>query len=235
MIRISNISRSSVRVARVAAAIFAVAVVAPQRAAAQTPPSSSSGLSTGDIAMRAKAKADSARLPYTKADIDFMAGMIGHHTQAITMCNMAPTHGASAAVGRLCERIINAQGDEITLMSNWLRDRNQAVPDGHTMPGMAMDMPGMDHEMLMPGMLTKAQMAELDSARNTDFDRKFLTFMLQHHRGATQMVRTLFETYGAAQDETIFKFANDVNVDQSTEIARMQIMLLVVPPEKKAP
>jgi uncharacterized protein (DUF305 family) len=84
------------------------------------------------------------------------------------------------------------------------------------------------HEMLMPGMLTAAQMKELDAARGSEFDRLFLTFMIQHHSGALSMVKDLFGSYGAAQDELVFKFANDVNVDQTTEIARMRKMLAAV-------
>ncbi|HMS02604.1 MAG TPA: DUF305 domain-containing protein, partial [Gemmatimonadaceae bacterium] len=57
-------------------------------------------------------------------------------------------------------------------------------------------------------------------------DRLFLTFMIAHHRGAVTMVRDLFTSAGAGQDETIFKFANDVEVDQSTEIKRMLSMML---------
>jgi uncharacterized protein (DUF305 family) len=91
-----------------------------------------------------------------------------------------------------------------------------------------MMMDGMEHEMLMPGMLTEAQMKELDAARGPEFDRKFLTFMIQHHRGAVSMVKDLFGTYGAGQDETVFKFASDVNVDQTTEIARMEKMLAAI-------
>jgi uncharacterized protein (DUF305 family) len=86
----------------------------------------------------------------------------------------------------------------------------------------------MQHDMLMPGMLTEAQMKELDAARGEEFDRLFLTYMIQHHRGAVTMVQQLFGTAGAAQDEIVFKFANDVNVDQSTEIARMQKMLVAL-------
>jgi uncharacterized protein (DUF305 family) len=86
-------------------------------------------------------------------------------------------------------------------------------------------MGGMEHEMLMPGMLTDEQMAQLDQARGAEFDRLFLQRMIQHHRGAVSMVQDLFGSYGAAQDETVFKFASDVNVDQSTEITRMQKML----------
>ena len=83
----------------------------------------------------------------------------------------------------------------------------------------------MEHEMLMPGMLTEEQMHQLDQARGAEFDRLFLTFMIQHHKGAVSMVKDLFGSYGAAQDETVFKFATDVSVDQSTEIARMEKML----------
>jgi uncharacterized protein (DUF305 family) len=91
--------------------------------------------------------------------------------------------------------------------------------------GMKMTMNGMEHTMLMPGMLTEEQMKQLDAARGPEFDRLFLTDMIQHHSGAVSMVRDLFASYGAGQDELVFKFASDVNVDQTTEIARMEKML----------
>jgi uncharacterized protein (DUF305 family) len=177
----------------------------------------------------ARARADSARHPYTQADVDFMSHMIGHHAQAIVMSGWAPTHGAGPSVRILAERIINAQQDEIASMQRWLRNRRQPVPEARPM-GMKMKMNGVEHEMLMPGMLTEAQMKELDHARGAEFDRLFLTYMIQHHRGAVSMVKDLLGTYGAAQDETVFKFANDVSVDQSTEIARMERMLAAMPP-----
>ena len=93
-------------------------------------------------------------------------------------------------------------------------------------PGLMMN--GVEHVMLMPGMLTEAQMKQLDQARGAEFDRLFLTFMIQHHLGAVSMVKDLFGSYGAGQDETVFKFASDVNADQSTEIDRMEKMLLAV-------
>ena len=179
----------------------------------------------------AKARSDSARYPYTEADIHFMSGMIAHHAQAIVMSRWAPTHGASAQLRTLAARIINAQQDEIVLMQRWLRNRRLPVPEPRA-SGMPMAMSGehdmMMHDMLMPGMLTDAQMKELDAARGEEFDTLFLTYMIQHHRGAVQMVRELFGSSGAAQDEVVFKFANDVNVDQSTEIARMQRMLVAL-------
>lgn len=229
------------------------------------------------VAGEAKASADSARYPYTAADVHFMSAMIGHHAQAIVMANLAPTHGASPAVRRLADRIINAQQDEIATMQGWLRDRRQPVPEARPMGAMQMD--GMKHEMsndmkhdsshamahpmahdmahdvahdtkqparvdtaqasshamLMPGMLTDAQMHQLEQASGAEFDRLFLTYMIQHHRGATSMVQTLFGTYGAAQDEVVFKFASDVNVDQTTEIARMEQMLAALPSAPRTP
>lgn len=194
----------------------------------------------GDAGAIVRARADSLRYPWVTADVDFMSGMIHHHAQAITISRWAPSHGASASVQRLTARIINAQTDEITIMQTWLKDRRQTVPmvdslgnvtmagaahdmaamAGHDMGGMAMG------QMSMPGMLTDAQLKELNTARGAEFDRLFLTYMIQHHRGAVSMVKTLFSAQGAGQDETVFKFANDVEVDQSTEIKRMFTMML---------
>jgi uncharacterized protein (DUF305 family) len=181
-----------------------------------------------------KARADSARYPYTSADVQFMSGMIHHHAQAVAMSRWAPTHGAGSSLRILAERITNAQQDEIVLMQQWLRDRRQTVPEASA-TGMKMRMNGMEHEMLMPGMLTADQMRQLDQARGTEFDRLFLTFMIQHHRGAVSMVKGLFDTQGAAQDEAVFKFATDVNVDQTTEVARMERMLTALVQQTVAP
>ena len=160
-----------------------------------------------------------SRYPSTEADVRFMSAMIGHHTQALTMAGLAPTHGASPSVRRLAERIISGQQDEIATMQQWLRDRGRPVPQGSHM----------GHGHLMPGMLTDAQMKELAEARGPEFDRRFLASMIQHHRGAVAMVKELFGTQGAARDQTVFKFANDVGVDQTTEIARMELMLSALP------
>jgi len=164
------------------------------------------------------------RLPYSDADIEFMSGMIPHHAQAVIMAGWAASHGARGDVAILCERIVVGQRDEIEAMQTWLRDRGQPVPDAMSTKHV-MKMNGMEHEMLMPGMLTDEEMAALDRARGPEFDRLFLTGMIKHHQGAIDMVEQLFKAYGAAQDETVFKFASDVYADQSTEISRMTEML----------
>ena len=165
--------------------------------------------------------------PYVEADVQFMAGMIPHHAQAVLIAGWAPSHGARPDLKILCERIIVAQRDEIAMMQSWLRDRGQKVPDA-TNTKMHMSMNGMEHDMLMPGMLTDEQLAELDKARGEAFDRLFLNAMIRHHQGAITMVEQLFASYGAAQDDVIFRFASDVVADQSTEIERMQKMLATV-------
>lgn len=162
--------------------------------------------------------------PVSEADVRFMSGMIPHHAQAVLMAGWAPSHGARSAVRILCERIVVAQRDEIGLMRDWLRVRGQSVPDPDA-THMKTVVNGVEEEMLMPGMLTPEQLAELDSARGPDFDRLFLEYMIGHHEGAITMVDDLFESYGAAQDEIVFKFASDVYADQTSEIDRMWTML----------
>ncbi len=168
------------------------------------------------------------QFPYSDADVEFMAGMIPHHAQAVIMAGWAPTHGARKDVAILCERIVVGQRDEIATMQQWLSDRGQKVPNA-TSTRHKMKMNGVEHEMLMPGMMSDEQMAALDKASGPEFDRLFLEGMIRHHQGAIDMVDKLFKSYGAAQDEVIYRFASDVYADQSTEIARMQKMLGDVP------
>lgn len=78
---------------------------------------------------------------------------------------------------------------------------------------------------LMPGMLTPQQMEALRQAKGAEFDRLFLTGMIQHHGGALAMVKDLFDTAGAGQDAELFNFATDVDTGQRAEIRIMQGML----------
>jgi uncharacterized protein (DUF305 family) len=184
----------------------------------------SSGCATARSAGSHVAPSGPEPLTYVEADVDFMTGMIPHHAQAVVMAGWAPSHGARGDVAILCERIVVGQRDEIATMQSWLQDRGRPVPDA-TSTHHWMKMDGVEHDMLMPGMLTEEEMAELDRARGMQFDRLFLAGMIKHHQGAVQMVDALFNSYGAAQDETVFKFASDVYADQSIEIDRMNEML----------
>ena len=110
------------------------------------------------------------------------------------------------------------------MMQNWLRDRGQPVPATDA-KALHMVMNGMEHDMLMPGMLNDDELKQLDNARGTNWDRLFLQDMIKHHGGAVTMVDELLHSPGSAQDETVFRFSTDVYADQTTEIARMTQML----------
>jgi len=229
------------RAAVLAAALGTAACSGAARPAPEAP-QPGGGLSHAEIEALYRARMDSARMRFSEADVRFMTGMIAHHAQALVMAGMAETHGASPAIQTLAARIINAQKDEIDRMQQWLRDRGQPVPEVH-IEGTAMTVrfsghgghAGHDTHLHMPGMLTEEQIRELDAARGAEFDRLFLTYMIQHHRGAVTMVHELFATDGALQDEDVFRLASDVQVDQITEIARMEEMLAALAAEGGAP
>jgi len=179
------------------------------------------------IAVRLSAQnATTAGQGYTQADVDFMQGMIMHHAQAVVMSDWAPTHGARADLQILCKRIALSQRDEITVMRRWLIDRGQPAPDPLQMPGMVMG----DEKMLMPGMLTPEEMKQLDAARDTTFDRLYLTGMIKHHQGALSMVATMFARPGGGQQSELFGLATDIDAGQRVEIARMQAILNTLTP-----
>ncbi len=151
---------------------------------------------------------------YTQADVEFMKGMISHHAQALDMTVLIADRSNDRQLALLGERITVSQKSEIGLMQDWLRRREQAVPEvgGH-------------HHHMMPGMLTQQQMDTLAAASGGTFYKLFLEYMIQHHEGALTMVADLFGQDGAAQDTEVFRFASDVDVDQRMEITRMRQML----------
>lgn len=169
------------------------------------------------------------------ADIAFMQGMIHHHAQALEMTALLYTRSADPAMKLLAKRIDVSQTDEIGMMRRWLLARGAEAPDplgasaaGHAMPGMdgmdGMDMGGAP-TMMMPGMLTAAQMKALAAAKGPAFDKLFLEGMIQHHGGALVMVAELLKAPGAVQDADIGDFASHVDADQRMEIIRMSAML----------
>ena len=182
----------------------------------------------------------------SQADVEFMQGMIVHHAQAVEMTALIPSHTENKDVRSLGARISSSQSDEIKFMQRWLATRGEPIAAPMPgMPGMKMpetkepdgsqsDSPHPDQEMaLMPGMLTPEQMEALRKAKGAEFDRLFLTGMIQHHEGALTMVKDLFDTPGAGQDADVFNFATDADNTQRAEIRIMQSMLQKISHEKK--
>ncbi len=161
--------------------------------------------------------------PRSQADVEFMQGMIMHHAQAVEMTALIPSHTENKELRSLGARISSSQTDEIKFMQRWLAARGEPV--SMAMPGM----PDMDKSgtpmALMPGMLSPQQMDALRKAKGAEFDRLFLTGMIQHHNGALIMVKDLFDTAGAGQDADVFEFATDADNTQRAEIKIMQSML----------
>jgi uncharacterized protein (DUF305 family) len=151
---------------------------------------------------------------YTEADVRFMQGMIAHHAQAIYMSRLAAAHGATPRVQKFANKIDQSQQAEIRLMQEWLRANKQTAPDTSAW-----------RHMSMPGMLTEQQLSQLEAAKAGEFDRQFLTLMIQHHQGALKMVQDLYATPRAAQDVDVSVFANDVETVQTAEIGTMQQLL----------
>lgn len=166
--------------------------------------------------------------PDSAKDTQFMQGMIMHHAQAVEMVELMAAGTENRELLLLGSRISQSQSDEMGFMTRWLRTRGKpiSVPTDSL---SLMDMPGMNHsmnhEMMMPGMLSKKQMADLKKAKGPEFDRLFLTGMIQHHAGALGMVKEMFDTAGAGQDAELFNFATDVDSGQRAEIRIMQNML----------
>ena len=168
--------------------------------------------------------------PGSPSDVQFMQAMIMHHAQAVEMTALIESHTENKDLRSLGARISSSQSDEIKFMQRWLATRGEPISP------MMPEMPGMDmssHSMLMPGMLTAKQMEALKKAKGEEFDRLFLTGMIQHHNGALIMVKDLFDTAGAGQDAELFNFATDVDSGQRAEIRIMQTMLGEKPQEEK--
>jgi uncharacterized protein (DUF305 family) len=165
--------------------------------------------------------------PASPKNVEFMQGMIMHHAQAVEMTALIDSHTENKDLHLLGARISHSQSEEIKFMQRWLEVRGK--PTTMPTPKMAaMDMPGMDmskEQMLMPGMLTAKQMEALRNAKGKEFDRLFLTGMIQHHGGALIMVKDLFDTAGAGQDAELFNFTTDIDSGQRAEIRIMQSML----------
>ena len=169
-----------------------------------------------------------AKLPPGSAkDVEFMQGMIMHHAQAVEMVALIEERTRNKQVRTLGARIGNSQADEMKFMQRWLEIRG--MPTEHKMAGPG----GHDHHgghgeakpHIMPGMLSPEQMEALRKSKGAEFDRLFLTGMIQHHEGALTMVKELFEAAGAGQDAELFNFASDVDSGQRAEIKSMKTLL----------
>jgi len=170
---------------------------------------------------------DIAITRYSPDDVRFMQDMIPHHHQAIEMAALVEGRTNRPELIDVAGRINASQGDEIAFMQQWLRERGESMPDP-----TADDAMHTSHKMA--GMATPEQMAELEAAAGTDFDRLFLELMIAHHDGAVTMVENLLEQPGSAYDPVLFEFTTDVTNDQTAEIERMNALLVGLSSDPRA-
>ncbi len=195
----------------VAFAILSLLAGASSIASAQAGGHSMHNMNAPEIVIPAGAR-------YTKADVEFMQGMIAHHAQAIVMSRLAEANGANPQVLKLSRKIDQSQVPEIQIMQEWLRRYKQFAPDTSSWQHMS-----------MTGMLTTEQLKELEVSKGVAFDRAFLKYMIMHHEGALKMVDDLFASPLAGQEVDVSVFANDVVTAQTAEIGIMRRLLAQLP------
>jgi len=86
----------------------------------------------------------------------------------------------------------------------------------------------------MIGMATPEQMTQLTESKSTDFDRLFLTLMIDHHDGAIKMVEELRDQPGSTYDPILNEFVSDITNDQAVEIERMNALLIGLSSDPRA-
>lgn len=150
------------------------------------------------------------------ADYTFVQQMIPHHEQAMEMAKLAQGRTSNPEVLDLAKKIEAAQGPEIKTLEGWLDD----MPD---------DMGGMDHGDMgdgsggaMSGMMDADEMKDLMGASGANWDRMFLTMMIEHHEGAIDMAQVQVD---AGKNPDTVAMANKIISDQKAEITRMQQLL----------
>lgn len=153
--------------------------------------------------------------PYTMHEVHFVQHMMVHHGQALVMTALVDDRASDGRIDNLARRIDVTQVAEIDQMAQWLRIRGESVPDHRDSSG---------HES-MPGIVSHADLERLEAAEGATFDRLFLELMIEHHRGAVQMVEELRAATGGVLEAGISALAFEIEDQQQTEIVRMQRLL----------
>ncbi|MFC9360570.1 DUF305 domain-containing protein [Rhodococcus sp. NPDC057014] len=176
------------------------------------------GCSSTDSASTPGATTSAApsQAPFNDADIAFVNGMYPHHAQAVKMADMVAGRTDNTDVVALAAAIKAAQQPEMDRMTAWLQQWGQPVPSS--------DMPGMDHGSMDhgDGMMSADRMAALAALSGTEFDRQWLTMMIEHHEGAIDMANT---ELADGENPDAKRMATDIVTAQQREIADMRAAL----------
>lgn len=159
----------------------------------------------------ASAPTSMAAADHNDADIAFATHMIPHHQQAVVMAGLAAERAFTPEIKALAERIQAAQQPEIDQLTAWLQEWGAPPPSG-----------GQAGHGAMPGMMTEEQMNQLRQAMGGEFERHFVTMMVEHHRGAIEMAQVELRDGKNAEAKAL---AQRIADDQQAEITEMQRFL----------
>jgi uncharacterized protein (DUF305 family) len=147
---------------------------------------------------------------HNQADVTFAQKGIPHHEQAIPMSDtLLGKQGIDPRVVQLATQFKADEGPEIQQMKGWLSQWGQSTTS-------------MDPGMVMPGMLSDQDMDALQSAQGVDATKKFLTGMIECHKGTIAMAQ---DEINSGQYPPAVALAHSIATREQQENTTMQGIL----------
>jgi len=122
----------------------------------------------------------------------------------------------------MAEDIRMAQTPETELMTDWLTDWDQPIPETVRDHANAHGNGDMDVDSDMPGMTSAEEMSELEAGQGAEFQQMWLEMMIEHHAGAIEMAKT---EQSDGEFAAAIELANSVESSQQKEIDTMEQIL----------
>lgn len=213
--------RTLTQVMTAATAVAALTLAGCGTATEDSAPTGSTGSDkSSESAETAEDAGSEVSADHNTADVDFAAGMIPHHAQALEMVEMADGRPLDPEVEELAAAIEEAQAPEIETLTGWLETWQADVPDVDSMTAQDMEqMEGMDG---MEGMMSAMSMRQLENAPDQAFQDVWLALMLAHHKGAVAMAET---EIAEGQNPDAVALAEEIKAGQSAEIETMKSLI----------
>ncbi|HSF15166.1 MAG TPA: DUF305 domain-containing protein [Vicinamibacteria bacterium] len=159
---------------------------------------------------------------FSAADVRFMQEMLSNHEQALKITGLANVRGEKDAVRNLAKELAGTLEGDVGMMKEWLTSRGQEL-----------EAPPAQDGRVVPGMAKAEDISRIEEAKGLEFDRQFLSLIIQNQRGAATMAENLLAEDGAAQDAKLFEFASDLKGDRSLAIERMDVLLADLSPDPR--
>lgn len=143
----------------------------------------------------------------SNVDKQFIEQMIPHHESAIAMAKLALQKTKHDEVKTLANNIITSQSAEIKTMKQWYKD------------WYGTDVPTVSANNMWGGGMMNSQTSTDELSAASDFDKTFLSQMIEHHQMAVMMANMLSISTNRPEMK---KLGNDIITAQNKEIGDMQ-------------